>query len=47
MVGMIKDPAIAAQIGSLASKYDNPWYVPEGKKALKPLIKRAQEAGEG
>ena len=45
MVGMIKDPAIAAQIGSLASKYDNPWYVPEGKKALKPLIKRAQEAG--
>lgn len=45
MVGMVKDPSIAAQIGSLASKYDNPWYVPEGKKALKPLIKRAQESG--
>lgn len=45
MVGMVKDPSISAQIGSLASKYDNPWYVPEGKKALKPLIKRAQEAG--
>lgn len=45
MVGMIKDPSIAAQVGSLASKYDNPWYVPEGKKALKPLIKRAQESG--
>lgn len=45
MVGMIKDPSIAAQVGSLASKYDNPWYAPEGKKALKPLIKRAQESG--
>lgn len=45
MVGMVKDPSIAAQVGSLASKYDNPWYVPEGKKAIKPLIKRAQEVG--
>lgn len=45
MVGMIKDPSIAAQVGSLASKYESPWYAPEGKKALKPLIKRAQEAG--
>lgn len=45
MIGMIKDPSIAAQVGSLASKYDNPWYVPEGKKAIKPLIKRAQEVG--
>lgn len=47
MVGMIKDPSIAAQIGSLTSKYDNPWYVPEGKTAIKPLVKRAQEAGGG
>ena len=45
MVGMVKDPSIASQIGSLASKYGDPWYAPEGKKALKPLIKRAQEAG--
>ena len=45
MIGMIKDPSIAAQVGSLASKYDNPWYVPEGKKAIKPLVKRAQEVG--
>lgn len=45
MVGMVKDPSVSAQIGSLTSKYGDPWYVPEGKKALKPLIKRAQEAG--
>lgn len=45
MIGMIKDQSIAAQVGSLASKYDNPWYVPEGKKAIKPLVKRAQEVG--
>ena len=45
MVGMVKDPSIASQIGSLTSKYGDPWYAPEGKKALKPLIKRAQEAG--
>ena len=45
MVGMVKDPSIASQIGSLTSKYGNPWYAPEGKKALKPLIRRAQEAG--
>lgn len=45
MVGMVKDPSVSAQIGSLTSKYGDPWYAPEGKKALKPLIKRAQEAG--
>lgn len=45
MVGMVKDPSISSQIGSLTSKYGDPWYAPEGKKALKPLIKRAQEAG--
>ena len=47
MVGMVKDPSIAAQVGSLAAKYDNPWYVPEGKKAIQPIVKRAQEAGGG
>lgn len=47
MVGMVKDPSIAAQVRSLASKYDNPWYVPEGKKAIQPLVERAQAAGGG
>lgn len=45
MVGMVKDRSIAAQVGSLTSKYGDPWNVPEGKKAIKPLVKRAQEAG--
>lgn len=45
MVGMVKDRSIAAQVGSLTSKYTDPWNVPEGKAAIKPLVKRAQEAG--
>lgn len=45
MVGMVKDPSISAQVGSLMDKYDNPWYVPEGKAAIQPLVERAQEIG--
>lgn len=45
MVGMVKDQAIYAQVGALTSKFTDPWNVPEGKAAIKPLVKRAQEAG--
>lgn len=47
MVGMVRDRSIAAQVGSLASKYGDPWNIPEGKTALKQLVERAQTTGGG
>lgn len=47
MVGMVRDRSIAAQVGSLAAKYGDPWNVPEGKTALKGLVERAKTTGGG
>jgi hypothetical protein len=42
-IGVVKDAALYAQIAHLASAHVDPWSVPEAKKALKPLVQRAQQ----
>lgn len=43
-LGVIRKPAIAAQLSALASQYSDPWNVPEAKAQLKPIVERAREA---
>lgn len=55
MIGLVKqdlearrrdhDGAIYAQMAHLISAYPDPWKVPEGKKPLKELVRRAKELG--
>lgn len=47
VVGMVRQPALMAQVASIASKFDNPWYVPEAKRPLQGLIRDAERAGGG
>lgn len=42
-VGVVRDASIYAQIAHLASAHTDPWSVPAAKKALKPLVARAQQ----
>lgn len=42
-VGVVRDPAIYAQIAHLTSAHRDPWQVPEAKAQLKPLVARAQQ----
>lgn len=45
MIGMVRNPSIAARVAHLVSAYEKPWYVPEGKKPLKELVEKAKAAG--
>ena len=45
MIGMVKSRSIHSQISHLVSAFDDPWAAPEGKKPLKELVRKAQEAG--
>ena len=42
-IGVVRNPAIYAQVAHLASAHRDPWQVPEAKKALKPLVAQAQQ----
>jgi hypothetical protein len=43
-LGVVRDPALYAQIAHLASAHADPWNVPEAKRVLRPLVERAQQA---
>lgn len=43
-LGVVCDASVYAQLAHLASAHRDPWNVPEAKKALKPLVARAQQA---
>ena len=45
VVGLVRNPALLAQVSSLASKYPDPFRVPEAKKQLMPIIKDAEKSG--
>lgn len=45
MIGVAKNESIYAQVSHLASAFPDPWSVPEGKKPLKELVRKAQELG--
>lgn len=45
MIGTVKSRSIHSQLSHLMSAHADPWAVPEGKKPLKELVKRAQELG--
>lgn len=45
MIGLVKNESLYAQVAHLASAFPDPWAVPEGKKPLKELVKRAQDIG--
>lgn len=42
-IGVVRDPAVFAQLAHLTSAHRDPWSVPEAKKQLRPLIARAQQ----
>jgi hypothetical protein len=42
-IGVVRDPAIYAQIAHLTSAHRDPWSIPEAKQQLKPLVARAQQ----
>ncbi|MFC9432783.1 hypothetical protein [Nocardia sp. NPDC057030] len=42
-LGVVRDPALFAQLAHLTSAHRDPWSVPEAKRQLKPLIARAQQ----
>lgn len=43
-IGVVRDRAIFAQLAHLSSAHRDPWNVPAAKKALKPLVEKAQQA---
>lgn len=46
-VGVVRDPGLMAGVSALASKYADPWNIPEAKKPLKELVYQARTRGGG
>lgn len=45
VVGLVRSPALLAQVSSLASKYSAPWYADAAKAPLKAIIRDAEKSG--